>query len=467
MIVRRLLFHNFHLVYRFDQWIKRRFTPTGILIIGTLVFSGVFGVNTRATQSYQLFLLCLAVLVIGALGALFFRARFDYVRRLPRFGTVGEPVTYFVSVKNLSKRVQRGLRVREILRADPPTADDFSRHRESADAKRNWFDRYVGYPRWAAYMRWRRGASAEESALEDVGPNEWARTRISIIPHRRGFIRLDRCLVTRTDALSVFRAEFRTGRAESLLVLPKRYPVSWSELVGRSRDRLGGQSQAASTGGSEEFASLREYRAGDPLRHIHWKGWARIGEPVVREFHEECFVRQGLVLDTFLPAKSSDARFEEAVSVAASFAYAAPAGSGTLELMFVGADVYQVSSGQGPGASDRLLEALACVQSTPDQSFARLTEAVLQRAQELSGCVCVLLSWDEERRELVRMLRALDVPVLVLVLAESDDDAVLHPGPMSDCPERFRKLREGHIEHDLIDDGGAGVPSAPPTRAAA
>lgn len=467
MIVRRLLFHNFHLVYRFDQWIKRRFTQTGMVMLGALIFSGVFGINTRATQSYQLFLLSIAVLGVGAIGALFFRARFDFIRRLPRFGTAGEPLTYDVSVKNLGKRVQRGLRVREMLRADPPSAGEFSRHREPADAKRNWFDRYVGYPRWAAYMRWRRGASVEESALPGVPPGEWASVRMRMTPHRRGFVRFEAGLVSRTDPLGVFRALARVGRKESLLVLPRRYLVSWAELFGRSRDRLGGQSQAASTGGSEEFASLREYRPGDPLRHIHWKGWARLGEPVVREFHEECFVRQGLVLDTFLPHDASDARFEEAVSVAASFAYAAPAGSGTLELLFVGADVYQVSSGRGHAAADRLLEALACVQSTRDQVFARLAEAVLRRAHELSGCVCVLLSWDDDRRELVRMLRTLEIPLLVLVLAESRDDAALPPGPMTDCPERFKKLRADHIQHDLVQEGGTVSAAAPTAEAAA
>lgn len=461
MIVRRLLFRNFHLVYRFDQWIKRRFTQTGMVMLGALVISGVFGINTRATQSYQLFMLAFSALAIGAFWALFFRARFELVRRLPRFGTVGETLIYSVSVKNSGKRVQRGLQVREMLRARPPTAREFSRHRDTADIKRNWFDRHVGYPRWAAYMRWRRGASANESVLPDIPPGEWVSVRMHMTPHRRGFIRLETGLISRTDPLGVFRALCRAGRTESLLVLPKRYLVSWAELLGQSRDRLGGQSLAASTGGSEEFASLREYRPGDPLRHIHWKGWARMGEPVVREFHEECFVRQGLILDTFLPGDASEARFEEAVSVAASFACAAPAGSGTLELMFVGAEVYQVSSGQGPAAPDRLLEALACVQPTPDQAFARLRDAVVRRAHELSGCVCVLLSWDDDRRELVRTLRTLEIPLLVLVLAESGDDTPLHPGPMADCPARFKRLRAGHVQRDLVREDGGAIAAAP------
>jgi uncharacterized protein (DUF58 family) len=459
MFFRKFLFHNFHLVYRTDQWLKRRFTHAGMLMLGTLVLSGVFGINTRATNSYQLLMLVVAVLLVGALSALFFRARLRLSRRLPRFATAEQALTYTVSLKNEGKRVLRGLIVREVLAADPPSVADFLRWAEPAGARRNWFDRSIGYPRWASLMRWRRGASANELTLPDLPPGDRVEVRMRLVPHRRGFIRLRTVSISKPDPLGVFKALARAGRPESLLVLPRRYEVSWAELLGRAQDRIGGQSQAASTGGSEEFASIREYRPGDPMRHIHWKGWARLGAPVVREFHEECFVRQGLILDTFLPNECSRACFEEAVSVAASFAYAVPTGSGTLELMFVGARVYQVESSQGLGAADRLLEALACVQATPNDPFGRLQEAVLHRASELSACVCVLLCWDELRRELVTRLRNLGVPLLVLVL--TDGEGNLDPGPMSDCPTRFKRLRVGRVEEDLLLEGASTSPQDP------
>lgn len=465
MIFRRFLFHNFHVVYRADQWVKRRFTQTGMFLIGALILSSVFGINTRATHSYQLLMLVIAILFTGSLCALIFRARFELRRRLPRFATVGQALSYTISLRSKSRRVQRGLMIREVLSAGQPSVSEFVSRREAADAKRNWFDRHVGYPRWANFMRWRRGANSEELMLPDLPPGEWVEARMRLVPHRRGFIRMRAAMIAKVDPLGVFKALAHAGRPESLLVLPRRYEVSWAALIGRSQDRIGGQSQASSTGGSEEFAALREYRPGDPMRHIHWKGWARLGEPVVREFHEECFVRQGLILDTFLPPDASDGRFEEAVSTAASFAYAAPTGAGTLELMFVGSEVYQVQSSHGPGAADRLLEALACVQSTPEQPFERLQKAVLGRAEELSACVCVLLAWDDARRELVARLRNSGVPLLVLVVV--DGDAHLDPGPMSDTPARFKRLRVDRVQEDLIQaESSPAEPSAAPGESA-
>lgn len=36
-------------------------------------------------------------------------------------------------------------------------------------------------------------------------------------------------------------------------------------------------------GGAGDFLGLREYRPGDPLRHVHWRTSARLGEPMVVE----------------------------------------------------------------------------------------------------------------------------------------------------------------------------------------
>jgi hypothetical protein len=61
-----------------------------------------------------------------------------------------------------------------------------------------------------------------------------------------------------------------------------------------------------------------------------------------------------------------------------------------------------------------------------------------------------LLAWDEERRSFVEKIRALGVPVLVLVVVEPGKDKALEPGPMRDEPNRFCVLEAGQIERDLV-----------------
>ena len=63
-----------------------------------------------------------------------------------------------------------------------------------------------------------------------------------------------------------------------------------------------------------------------------------------------------------------------------------------------------------------MLEILASVRVCSEHSFRALEPLVLDHAEVVSGCICVLLAWDEERQALVRKLKAVGVPVLVLVV---------------------------------------------------
>jgi len=436
-VLKRLLYRTHATVYRADRWFKQRFTTAGRLLVGLLVVAGVFGVNIHANLAYQLATLAMGLLGVAMLSALWFRCDVSIRRRLPRYASDGDTLHYVVEVENHSRRVQRGLLLQEQVRT-------------SSTAATGGDQRLVGYTNWVAALRRRAGAHPRPVPVPDLPPGGRVEVPIEWQPFRRGYVRLAACTLLRPDPLGLFYASKRIRLRESLLVLPKRYPVNWSAWTGELRDKPGGLSQAASTSGVEEFAALREYRPGDPLRHIDWKGWARLGVPIVKEFFETCFVRQALILDTWLPADARSVRFESAVSVAASFVASGPAAMrGALDLIFVGTSVHRVSAGTGAGSLDGVLEALACVEAQSHESFAMLTDCVDERAGELSSCVCVLLAWDDERRELVTRLRRSGVPVLVLLVDDRDPGPTLAPGPMADQPARFKVLSPQRLAAEL------------------
>jgi len=92
---------------------------------------------------------------------------------------------------------------------------------------------------------------------------------------------------------------------------------------------------------------------------------------------------------------------------------------------------------------------LACVEPCRGHPFSLLGEAVAAHLGELSGCICILLDWDEARQELVRRLHQGGVPCLTLVVSERLDKAALAPGPLADHPERLRLLHPATLERDL------------------
>jgi len=230
--------------------------------------------------------------------------------------------------------------------------------------------------------------------------------------------------------------------------LPKRYPLPLVGLPGAMKYQQGGVALASNVGQSDEFVALREYRRGDPIRHIHWRSWAKTGKPIVKEFEDEFFVRHALILDTFTDRPHSDV-FEEAVSVAASFACTVLTQESLLDLMFVGTQAYCFTAGRGLAHADQMLEILASVQPCQEHPFAALEHLVVNHANAVSGCICVLLAWDEERRKLVEKVKALGLPMLVFVVFEKCPTQPLDPGPLRDAPDRLHALELGRIEEQL------------------
>ena len=99
-----------------------------------------------------------------------------------------------------------------------------------------------------------------------------------------------------------------------------------------------------------------------------------------------------------------------------------------------------------------VLEILAGVVPCRDKSFDYLTPVVVDKASQLSSCICIFLAWDEERIKLVNHLRGLGIPTLVVVVSD-DEDAVndLDPGPMRDAPQNFHLLKSGRIQQGLMN----------------
>jgi uncharacterized protein (DUF58 family) len=439
--MRRLLLRNFHRVYRLDRWVRRHFTRPGIFVLASLVATGVAGVDMRRSLAHQIFALLLALLSLAIASGSRFRGRFSVHRTLPRFATVDEPVRYRVKMHNLTHKTQRGLFIREVLDERPPSVEEFRGSRAPGEERYNRVDQIIGYPRWTWLMAQRRGAEVQEHPLPVLLPDEAIDVTLTLTPKRRGYIHLVGTTIARPDPFGVYKSLVGIAQPQQLLVLPKRYRVPHVPLSAGRHYQPGGVNLASSVGDSQEFISLRDYHPGDPLRHIHWRSWAKTGKPIVKEYQEEFFARYALVLDTFLP-RGYSLVFEEAVSVAASFAATLDTQDTLLDLMFVGPKAYTFTVGRSLAHTDQMLEILACVEVSPEQPFQRLHELVLSQSAQLSGCICILVDWDEARRQLVAMLNRLGIDAVILLVMDP-----VRPPPS--LPVSVHPLKIGRITEDL------------------
>lgn len=422
------MFRAYHAVGGVAYWSERTFTAAGMLVLAAMILSGVFGIDTTQSTAYRMFAFLLVLLGIALIGRRWRRGRFAMVRMLPRAATSGENFEYRVRLTNLSQTEAQSLSLRDEL-ADP----------------RPDYAQFCAAMKWPSYRGWLRLIERKRigrvalASIDKLGPGAAIEVRVAAQALRRGRMHFTRALVGCDEVLGLARGLTTLALEQNLVVLPRRYALPPLSLPGGRRYQQGGVTLASSVGDSEEFIGLRDYRPGDPLQKVHWKSFARLGHPVVREYQDEYFERYALILDTFGVAADAEA-FEEAVAVAASFACTIDTQECMLDLMFVGALAYTYTAGRGQLQAGSLLEVLAGVELCTHKRFAELAAALTARAAGLSGCVCILLGWDQARADLIEQLRARGSVLRVLCVSVR---------PIVDAPSWVTHLVPGKVQEGL------------------
>jgi uncharacterized protein (DUF58 family) len=112
-----------------------------------------------------------------------------------------------------------------------------------------------------------------------------------------------------------------------------------------------------------EVHGLRDYRAGDSPRRVHWKATARRNRLTVREYEDAAPPRLLVVVDPWIPAKPKPMdrqRLEAAISLAAGIVREWRRGAGArLSLVLAGPKPVAVDGPSGTGMTEKQLVALA------------------------------------------------------------------------------------------------------------
>ncbi|MBT9583513.1 DUF58 domain-containing protein [bacterium] len=220
--------------------------------------------------------------------------------------------------------------------------------------------------------------------------------------------------------------DWYTNKVEcSLLVYPKFQPLLSLDMPVGRKYQPGGMALTSSVGDSTEFLGTREFRAGDSLRMIHWRSWARRGKPVVKEFQEEFFCRIALVMDTFLSATDVKKRredFEAAISLAAAVADQISRDEYVIDLFAAGPELYQLQAGRSLAYLENVLDILACVEPCTEPAFEKLEPVLLDGLENVTTTVVILLDWDEARIRLLRAVRERGCALKVIFVGENYGD---------------------------------------------
>jgi uncharacterized protein (DUF58 family) len=188
----------------------------------------------------------------------------------------------------------------------------------------------TGAPRGPARLSGLLGGVAVRAATGVVPKAGWT-DRKAIGPLARGPIPARDWVLESSDPLGFFRFRRRGADGEIALVLPR-----FTSLTVQQHPReLEASVSAPRAGAGTELFGVREYRAGDPLRRIHWRSSARLGTLVVREYEPPGVQTVGIFCDPNPPTREVA---DQIARLAASEAWDCIRGGGRVVLWTPGAE---------------------------------------------------------------------------------------------------------------------------------
>ncbi len=323
--------------------------------------SGAVSLNVGTTQFFYLFsgltALMMSVLVLVR------RFRLSAVALwidTPRRIAVGEPLTLGVNLENLS------------------------------DA------RYFAIRIHTPFLPWDGKWILRPEGVKTLSPKETARRNAVAVFTQRGAHHLDMFHASMLLPLGLSNGPAVSSKGVRFLVVPHIAKIERLSLPLKSRYQPGGVALASASGESRELVGIRPYRPGDPIRDLHAASWARLGEPLVREFRQEYFTRIGIVVDTDETAVTEQ-QFEASLSLAAGLVSHLSRGEALIDLVVFGDTVHTLMVGRHLGFLDQALDLLACVETAPPWSLTRLKRNTADHLGKLSAMLFVTAAWDEKR----------------------------------------------------------------------
>jgi uncharacterized protein (DUF58 family) len=210
-------------------------------------------------------------------------------------------------------------------------------------------DPFDGGRRWARFT------------VAPLAPRETLRASYRLPTTKRGIFRLGPLELEVSDPFGLARTVQSTTPDTSLTVHPKVDQVSARSLSAQADQDIRIPVPIIGRTGTE-FFTLREYEAGDDVRHVHWPTTARLDDLVVRQ--PENFWRGRMTVAVDLRSACHDADSLELVLSAAASVAVSGLRTG-LQVRMVGTSGFDTGHGSGQGHAGTILDLLAGGQARP------------------------------------------------------------------------------------------------------
>jgi uncharacterized protein (DUF58 family) len=239
---------------------------------------------------------------------------------------------------------------------------------------------------------------AELVHIQPMLPYQRIRRRLTVECDRRGEHHFGPAKLSSGDPLGLRRREQDQPAVRQLVVYPKVFALAPAGIV--SRALVGpARSRMQFLPDPSRVAGVREYRPGDPLRHVDWRATARSSALLVREFEPTVTLHVAVFLDFHVSGAagswSDPPEREFAIAVAASLISELVTRKITTGLYTSGAIAGQPvghTPSSSPGALAEMMGSLA--RATPGGSIGFAPVVIRESGRLAQGASVVVVASD-------------------------------------------------------------------------
>lgn len=277
--------------YRTNQTVKQlktgvHLTPSGKALVLSMSF---ILLSSAIIPAFGVFACLLAVLVCSWIFGVLFKPRISIRTELPDQATVGSDITIRYHVKNLS------------------SSHSFCLTLNLSNLPNSWKCHH------------------DNITIAHLKPASMSVVEIILTPTRRGRFVLPCPACFSSFPFHLFSFNVAKGTDSHMTVLPEYDLIHISQLSSMVTGRHEGSRMSSYQSHMSEYAGNRPFITGDSLRYIDSRAWARLAEPVVKEYHNTTNHTCVLWLMDLRRAKPTPAMWdpdlEAMISFCASVAY--------------------------------------------------------------------------------------------------------------------------------------------------
>ncbi|MFQ5410970.1 MAG: DUF58 domain-containing protein, partial [Phycisphaerae bacterium] len=277
--------------------------------------------------------------------------------------------------------------------------------------------------------------ASPEAFVPILRPGETITLSTPVACHARGRLAFSRIMLATRSPFHLFNKWLLHDHRQEVIIFPALGRlITEIRAASRATDATGGTGATGHIKGDEEYYGVREYRAGDNPRRIHWRRSARTGQLMIREMAQARGDQMWCVLDTRVDSGDSVQihRLESAISAAATLICDALEGGARIGLICNGHPWVVLPPGSGRAYRPRLLSELAVRSLNTDDDLSSHIRRLAWPVRWHGPCFLFGATESEDLRESASALSRAIGAVNVYIPGSAEFDALFQPARVMD-----------------------------------